>query len=44
MSTFLLPDGKIVFSVYRAVYVKGRRWGTLSSGISPTEFGLEQTN
>lgn len=44
MSTFLLPDGKIVFSVYRALYVKGRRWGTISCGISPTEFGMEQTN
>jgi methyl-accepting chemotaxis protein len=44
MSTFLLPDGKVVFSVYRAVYVKGRRWGTLSCGISPTEFGFEQIN
>ncbi len=44
MSTFLLPDGKIVFSVYCAAYIKGRRWGTLSCGIAPSEFGMEQTN
>lgn len=44
MSTFLLPDGNIVFSVYRAMFINGKRWGMMSSGIMPAEFGLQQTN
>ena len=41
MSTFTLPDGNLVISVYTAMYVDGRRWGTLSSGILPRAFGID---
>jgi methyl-accepting chemotaxis protein len=41
MSTFTLPDGNLVISVYTAMYVDGRRWGTLSTGILPRAFGID---
>lgn len=40
MATFLLPDGNIVFTVYTVLYIDGRRWGTVSAGISPKAFGF----
>ncbi|GAB1261632.1 methyl-accepting chemotaxis protein [Aurantivibrio plasticivorans] len=43
MSTFLLPDGTTVFSVYTALYVNGKRWGTLNSGLLPSAFGLDSS-
>jgi methyl-accepting chemotaxis protein len=41
MSTFTLPDGTLVVSVYTTMYVDGRRWGTLSTGILPHAFGID---
>jgi methyl-accepting chemotaxis protein len=43
MSTFLLPDGQVVFSVYVAMIINGKRWGTLNSGLLPAAFGLKNS-
>ena len=40
MSMFILPDGTVLFSLYTALFVKGRRWGTLSAGLSPKALGF----
>ncbi len=40
LSTFLLPDGNVIFSVYTRVFINGRRWGSMSAGVSPKRFGF----
>jgi len=41
MSTFLLPDGNVVFSVYSVMSINGKRWGTFNAGVHPKAFGFE---
>lgn len=41
MSTFLLPDGNVVFSVYSVIRIDGKRWGTFNAGVHPKAFGFE---
>ncbi|GAB1263949.1 methyl-accepting chemotaxis protein [Aurantivibrio infirmus] len=41
MSTFLLPDGNVIFSVYSVIKIDGRRWGTFNAGVLPKAFGFD---
>ncbi len=40
MSTFLLPDGNVVFSIYSVIHIDGKRWGTFNAGVLPKAFGF----
>lgn len=41
MGTFLLPGGKIIFTVFTPLTPRNRRWGNLTVGILPNALGLE---
>ncbi|MGI3130239.1 methyl-accepting chemotaxis protein [Halopseudomonas pachastrellae] len=41
MGTFVLPGtSTVIFVLYVPIFVKGRRWGTMSSAIAPAALGL----
>ena len=42
LSTFLVVNGQINFSLSKPLFVQGRRWGTVSIGILPSAFGIEE--
>lgn len=39
--TFAIPPGVVCFVLYVPIYVRGRHWGVLGTGISPRALGVE---
>src|SRR5690606_31864845 len=39
--TFVLPGNMVCFVLFVPLYVKGRHWGTLGTGIVPKALGVE---
>ena len=41
MGTFVLPGtSTVIFVLYVPLFVKGRRWGTMSAAVMPAALGV----